>query len=46
MFIIVVLMIMMSVYVGQNKKLKDSTKTGWFIFLVVTVILTVVLEVI
>lgn len=33
MFIIVVLVILMSVYVAQNKKLKDSTKTGWFVFI-------------
>lgn len=45
MFIIVVLLILISVYVGQNKKLKDSTKTGWFIFVVIVSVLSILLEV-
>ena len=45
MFILVVLFILMSVYVAQNKKLKDNTKTGWFIFLVISCILMSVFEV-
>lgn len=45
MFIVVVIFILMSVYVVQNNKLKDSTKNGWFVFLGVVSILTIVLEV-
>ena len=45
MFLVVVLLILMSVYVVQNEKLKDSTKTGWFIFLVIFCILMLLFEV-
>lgn len=45
MFLVVVLLILMTVYVAQNRKLKDGTKTGWFIFLAIFCILIILLEV-
>lgn len=45
MFIIVVLIILMSVYIAQNKKLKDSTKTGWFVFILIIGGLNVLLQI-
>ena len=44
MFLLIVIMILITVYVAQNKKLKDSTKTGWFVFLVISCILLVISE--
>lgn len=45
MFILVVLMILISVYVAQNKKIKDGTKTGWFVFLLIVLGLIILFEV-
>lgn len=39
MIFLVIILILMTVYVIQNKKLKDSTKTAWFISLIVFVLL-------
>lgn len=45
MFLLIVFMILASVYIAQNKKLKDSTKTGWFIFILISCVLILLFEV-
>ena len=42
MFIIVALLIMMSIYIMKNDKMSDKAKTGWFIFLGVVALITIV----
>lgn len=45
MFLFVVILILMSVFIIQNKKLKDSTKNAWFVFLAIIIVFFVIFEI-
>ena len=42
MAIVVVLLIMMSMYMGLHEKIADNYKVGWFVFVGVIVLLYIV----
>lgn len=42
---VVIILIMLTVYVAQNKKLKDSTKTAWFVTLIFIGFLTLLFSI-
>lgn len=44
MFLVVMLLLLSSVYIGQNKKISDGHKTGWFVFVAIFSVLTFLLE--
>ena len=43
MFLFVILFILLSVYIAQNKNISDGIKTGWFVFLGIVVVINVLL---
>lgn len=45
MFLFVVILILMSVFIIQNKNLKDSTKNTWFVFLAIIIVFFVIFEI-
>lgn len=42
MVVVIVLLIMMSMYMGLHEKIDDNYKVGWFVFVGVVVLLYVV----
>ena len=45
MFFIIAVLLLISVFIGQNKKIKDSSKTGWFIFIAIAIALYLIFSV-